>query len=91
MRVFARVVPTVTGRSAMSVPSGLVRVGRTRETLDSQALPWCVRLVRRIFYCLTYTHARDAFSINTRDGYLFPWDIEKNRTSRTMVLTYRNH
>ena len=85
MRVFARVVPTVW----LSGLSGRVRRGRTVKSLDSQGMAGFVRSVRRIFYCLTYAHARGAFSFSTRGGYLFPWDIEKNRTSRTAVLTER--
>ncbi len=83
MRVFARVVPTV----SLSGVSGLVRTGRTKKSLDSQRLGWCVRTVRRIFYCLIYARTRDAAFISSQgNGYLFSWDIKKNRTGRTRHL-----
>ncbi len=59
MRAFARVVPTAKMVRAMSVPSGLVRRGWTRKSLDRQGMAGFVRNVRRFFYCLTY--ARDFF------------------------------
>jgi len=86
MRVSARVMPKV----RLSGLSGRVRRGRTVKSLDSQGMAGFVRSVRRIFHCLTYAHARVVlFSFSTRGDYLFPWDSEKNRTSRTAVLTER--
>jgi hypothetical protein len=61
MRASARVVPAAKMVRAMSVPSGLVRRGWTRKSLDRQGMAGFVRNVRRFFYCLTYARARGAF------------------------------
>lgn len=59
MRVFARAVPAVT----LSGLSGCVRaekgVSGRRKALTVAVLRRCVRFVREILYCLTYTRARD--------------------------------
>ena len=83
MRASARVVPAAKMVRAMSVPSGLVRRGWTRKSLDRQGMAGFVRNVRRFFYCLTY--ARDFF-LTSKQWCYFSWDIEKERTRRTTVL-----
>ena len=79
MRVFARVVPTVTGLKAMSVPSGSVRLisgEPDRGKIDNgAALRRSVRFVRMIFYCLTYAHAREAIFCNSQGCFIYSLGI----------------
>jgi len=70
MKVFARVVPTVTGSEAMSVPSGRFKAtGQEPDTLKAapvKVLRWSVRFVRRIFYCLTHAHTREGLFMQVK-------------------------